>query len=124
MERSKLTKELSLKKVAVILIISHLLLAIILIYSLFSFTNKISDISKDETVNYELIEEVIRTSVEEHFNEQIEINIDYDRIEFIVEEKLKEFNKDFGENFEDATYYFGGKIKETYGDIRDRLKNN
>lgn len=86
---------------------------------------KANDISQQESIDYELIEEIIRTSVKESLNEQMVTNeypVDYERIEEIVDQKLEKFDKSFGEKFEDAGLYFGGKIKETYDDISEQFK--
>lgn len=81
-----------------------------------------------DSVTPDKIREIVRDEIKNEL-ESFELNIeksdqdvDYEKIEQIVEEKLDEFNKDFGENFEEATDYFGGKIKDTWTDIEEHMR--
>ena len=113
-----------MKKISPIIIF---ILSLALILSV-SLSSKKEDKSNDELITSEEIREIVREELKSELSnlevkvDSDSIDVDYDRIEEIVENKLEEFNKDFGENFEEATSYFGEKIKGTVNDIESHMK--
>lgn len=88
-----------------------------------------------EEIDYDLLSDEIAEKVLIEMTEKE--NIDYDIIKAMIEESqleqtelikesieasYNEIDKDFGVKFEEATSYFGGKIKETYDDISKEFK--
>ena len=113
-----------MKKISPIIIV---ILSLALILSV-SLSSKKEDKSNDELITSEEIREIVREELKSELSnlevkvDSDSIDVDYDKIEEIVENKLEEFNKDFGENFEEATSYFGEKIKGTINDIESHMK--
>lgn len=113
-----------MKKISPIVII---ILPFALVLSV-SLSSKKENKGNDELITSEEIREIIREELKNELSnlevkvDSNSIDVDYDRIEEIVENKLEEFNKGFGENFEEATSYFGEKIKGTINDIESHMK--
>lgn len=116
-----MSKDFKIKIIFVVFIAMMVYIAVI-------YSPKKENLVDDNSITSEEMREIVREEVRnelESFELDIEKsneNVDYDKIEQIVEDKLAEFNKDFGENFEDATTYFGGKIKDTWTDIEDHMR--
>lgn len=115
-----------MKKTPLIII---LILSVALIISVSLPSKKVENVNNDNaSITSDEIREIVREELKSELNnleikvENESSDVDYERIEKIVEDKLEDFNKDFGESFEEATSYFGGKIKGTVNDIESHMK--
>ena len=110
--------------------IIKMLIVIIILLVLSIILNK-----NTEEIDYELLSNKVSNKILSETRENGVI--DYNKIELMIKESqseqtelIKEYidtnydeiDKDFGTKFEEASSYFGGKIKETYDDISKEFK--